>query len=97
MTLKIKNKTLKRIFGKNSPIFVAELSANHNGKLSIAKKLIRCAKNNGADAVKLQTYKAETMALPGSYFEFEDGSTMSQYDFFKKYEISDDDQPSNSF
>ena len=75
MTLKIKNKTLKRIFGKNSPIFVAELSANHNGKLSIAKKLIRCAKNNGADAVKLQTYTPSTMTIQSNkkYFKITKG------------------------
>ena len=42
---------------------VAEISANHCGKLAIAKKLIRTAKINNADAVKLQTYTADTMTI----------------------------------
>lgn len=45
------------------PFFVAEISANHNGSLKHAKKLIKLAKEQGADAVKLQTYKPETMTL----------------------------------
>ena len=45
------------------PFLIAEISANHCGKISIAKKLIKCAKANGADAVKLQTYTADTMTL----------------------------------
>ena len=45
------------------PFLVAEISANHCGKIEIAKKLIKCAKINNADAVKLQTYKANTMTI----------------------------------
>ena len=45
------------------PFLIAEISANHCGKLSIAKKLIKCAKDNGADAVKLQTFTADTMTI----------------------------------
>ena len=48
---------------KNTPYLIAEISANHCGKFEIAKKLIKCAKENGADAVKLQTYSPETMTL----------------------------------
>lgn len=48
---------------KKVPFLVAEISANHCGKLSLAKKLIKCAKLNGADAVKLQTYTADTMTI----------------------------------
>ena len=48
---------------KNKPFFVAEISSNHNGKLSVAKKLISLAKAGGADAVKLQTYTAKTMTV----------------------------------
>ena len=47
---------------KNKPYFIAEISANHCGKIQHAKKLIKCAKENGADAVKLQTYTADTMS-----------------------------------
>jgi N-acetylneuraminate synthase len=45
------------------PRFVAEISANHLGSLSRAHKLIDLAYQCGADAVKLQTYKPETMTL----------------------------------
>ena len=48
---------------KNKPFFIAEISANHNGDFRTAKKLIKCAKENGADAVKLQTYDADSMTL----------------------------------
>lgn len=59
----------------NSPFFVAEVSANHYGKLSVAKKLIKCAKDNGADAVKLQTYTADSMTIKSDkkYFKIKGG------------------------
>ena len=46
-----------------SPFFVAEISGNHLGQLSIAKDLVRAAARAGADAVKLQTYTADSMTL----------------------------------
>lgn len=42
---------------------IAELSANHNGNLQIALDSIKAAKECGADAVKLQTYRADTLTL----------------------------------
>ena len=45
------------------PFLIAEISANHCGNFNIAKKLIKCAKNYGADAVKLQTFTADTMTI----------------------------------
>ena len=45
------------------PFLIAEISANHCGDIEIAKKLIKCAKINGADAVKIQTYSADTMTV----------------------------------
>lgn len=47
----------------HSPYVIAELSANHNGKLEIALRIIEEAKKAGADAVKLQTYKPDTITL----------------------------------
>lgn len=46
-----------------SPLFVAELSANHNGDKSRALAIIEAAALAGANAVKFQTYKPETMTL----------------------------------
>ena len=42
---------------------VAELSANHNGSKETALQTIKAAKRTGADAVKLQTYTADTITL----------------------------------
>ncbi len=49
---------------KNDGTFIiAELSANHNGNLQVALDTIKSAKEAGADAIKLQTYTADTMTL----------------------------------
>ena len=60
---------------KQKPFFIAELSANHCGDFNLAKKLIKTAKENGADAVKLQTYTADTMTIKSDkkYFKIKDG------------------------
>lgn len=53
----------RRIAADASPYIIAELSANHNGKLETALKIIDEAKKAGADAVKLQTYRPDTITL----------------------------------
>lgn len=52
------------------PYIIAELSANHNGSLETALKIIEEAKKAGADAVKLQTYTADTITLNHDAEEF---------------------------
>ncbi len=48
---------------KDGTYIIAELSANHSGKISIAKNTIKAAKEIGANCVKLQTYTADTLTL----------------------------------
>lgn len=55
----------------NPPYICAEISANHNGKLANALELIRQAKLAGADAVKIQTYRPDTITLRSSNPEFQ--------------------------
>jgi N-acetylneuraminate synthase len=53
-----------RLIGPYHPPYViAEVSANHNGKLETAMRIIEEAKKAGADAAKLQTYKPDTITL----------------------------------
>ena len=57
-------------FITNYPFIIAEISANHNGSLSQAKKLISLAKTSGADAVKLQTYTPDMMTIKKNVVNF---------------------------
>jgi pseudaminic acid synthase len=57
-------------FYRKTPFFIAEISANHNGSLANAKKLIFAAKKYGADAVKLQTYTPQTMTIKSNKADF---------------------------
>ncbi len=65
----------RRIGPTCAPYIVAELSANHNGDISAAFALIEAAKRSGADAVKLQTYRPDTITLEcdGPEFRIEGG------------------------
>jgi len=62
-------------FINKKPFLIAEISANHCGNFNLAKKLIKCAKLNNADAVKLQTYTADTMTIKSNknYFKIKNG------------------------
>lgn len=54
-----------------SPYVIAEISANHNGSMETAKKIIQAAYHAGANAVKLQTYKPDTITLNASSSDFQ--------------------------
>lgn len=51
------------IGNNHAPYVIAEISANHNGEIEDAKKLIRIARKAGASAVKIQTYTADTLTI----------------------------------
>jgi N-acetylneuraminate synthase len=61
----------RKIGHTHPPYIVAELSANHNGKFETAVKIIEEAKRAGADAIKLQTYTADTITLDCDSEEFQ--------------------------
>ncbi|MCO5233143.1 MAG: pseudaminic acid synthase [Chitinophagales bacterium] len=54
----------------NKVFIIAELSANHGGKIETAIETIRAAKRTGADAIKLQTYTADTITLDSDKDDF---------------------------
>jgi N-acetylneuraminate synthase len=61
-----------RIIGPGKPAYViAELSANHNGSFDHAVKTLKAMKESGADAVKVQTYTADTITIQSSREEFQ--------------------------
>jgi N,N'-diacetyllegionaminate synthase len=71
----------------DKPVIIAEIGAKY-AEMDVLKQMVKAAHDAGADIVKFQTYRAETISTPGSTFTFEDGSVVSQFDFFKAYELS---------
>lgn len=67
----------RRTIGPGHPVYViAEVSANHHQRFDEAVKIIHAAKAAGCDAVKLQTYTADTITIPSSseYFQVRGGT-----------------------
>lgn len=60
----------RKIGRMHPPYIIAEMSANHNGKIENAYKIISMAKRAGADAVKLQTYTADTLTINSQRSDF---------------------------
>lgn len=65
----------RKIGSQFPPYVIAEMSANHNGNLESALRIMDEAKKAGADAVKIQTYRADTITLKSdrSDFQIKDG------------------------
>lgn len=92
-------KIADRIIGDGYPAFIiAEMSGNHNLDYSRAEAIVRAAKEAGADAIKLQTYTADTITLNSNdkIFQTEEGGLwegQSLYELYKKAYTPWDWQP----
>ena len=73
---------------------IAEAGVNHNGSLEIAKRLVDSAKLCGADAVKFQTFRTESLVTRGAakaqYQKLTSSGGDSQFEMLKKLELSAD-------
>ncbi|MEJ2169694.1 MAG: pseudaminic acid synthase [Desulfobacterales bacterium] len=95
MEFKIKNRLIKP---GNATYIIAELSANHDQDFNRAVKLIKVAKEIGADAVKLQTYSADTITIncDNEYFRINQGTLWggrTLYDLYSEAHTPWDWQP----
>ncbi len=87
-------KIANKLVGDGEPCFIiAEAGVNHNGDVKLAKKLISVAADAGADAVKFQTFKAESVVTTNAEkAEYQKKTTEvkeSQYDMIKKLELTE--------
>jgi N-acetylneuraminate synthase/N,N'-diacetyllegionaminate synthase len=85
-----------RIVGRGAPcLVVAEIGVNHNGDVELARQLVDAAAAAGADAVKLQTFRADAVASPSAVkaaYQLETtGSGESQLEMLSRLELSPDD------
>jgi pseudaminic acid synthase len=88
MNIKIKTPRGEREIGKGKPVFiVAEMSGNHNQDINKAFKIIDMAITAGVDAVKLQTYTADTLTINSDkkWFKITNGPWKGKmlYDLYK--------------
>ena len=70
------------------PYIIAEAGVNHEGNMGLAYRLIEEAKEGGANAIKFQTYKADTIASKNSpsYWDTDKEPALSQYELFQRYD-----------
>ena len=71
-----------------APFVIAEAGVNHEGSMETAQRLIAEAAEGGADAIKFQTYRADTLAAKESpaYWDTSKEPTASQHALFRKYD-----------
>lgn len=77
----------REIGGENPAFIIAELSANHNQNFETAVKTVHAAREAGADAIKLQTYTADTITLDcdNEYFQIKQGTIWDGTTLYKLY------------
>lgn len=75
-------------YNKNKCYIIAEIGGNFRN-LEQAKRLVDEAANCGVDAIKLQTYRADTISSKNAIFDMENTGVVSQYELFKKFEIDE--------
>jgi len=81
-----------KLVGKNQPVFIiAESGVNHNGQLSMAKKMIEKAAKCGVDCVKFQTFNTDEFLIDNDscYEYYQKGQKISEnmFDMFKRLEL----------
>jgi pseudaminic acid synthase len=78
----------KNFIEQGKTLVVAELSANHNQDFALAEETIKAAKQSGADAIKLQTYTADSMTIDcdNEYFRIRQGTIWDGTTFYKLYQ-----------
>ncbi len=88
----LKNNNLNSIL--DDPYIIAEVGVNHENSIDTALDLINLAKEGGANAVKFQTYKAETLASKNSpaYWDTSKEKTLNQKELFKKYDSFNEEE-----
>ena len=83
------------IIKKNKTYIISEIGVNHQGKLNLAKKLIKTSKSIGVDAVKFQSFKTELLSdtsTPKVSYQKKYKPKESHFQMLKKLELSFDDQ-----
>ncbi|GIU14657.1 MULTISPECIES: pseudaminic acid synthase [unclassified Shewanella] len=77
-----------RVIGDgHTPYIIAELSANHNGNIQTAFEIIAAAKKAGADAVKMQTYRPDTITIDCEHSDFQiEGGLWHGQSLYQLYE-----------
>lgn len=85
---------MEELFQNNRCFIIAEAGVNHNGSLELATKLIDEAKEAGADAIKFQTFKTESLVTkdaPKAEYQMNNTGDGTQFEMLKKLELSLED------